>query len=59
MALKAYYIDNNQEVQQQELDRLGVLHWRLDADNYENDEDLKRICQERGYTYKDFVRAYC
>lgn len=30
---------------------LGVLSWRLDADNYETDPELKKIREERGYTY--------
>ncbi|XP_052190112.1 acireductone dioxygenase 2-like isoform X3 [Diospyros lotus] len=30
---------------------LGVLSWRLDADNYETDEELKKILQARGYSY--------
>jgi len=28
----------------------GVLSWRLDADNYETDEELKKIREERGYS---------
>lgn len=34
---------------------LGILHWVLDADNYETDPDLKHIRKERGYSYEDFV----
>lgn len=30
---------------------LGVLSWRLDADNYETDEELKKIREDRGYSY--------
>ncbi|KAH7856651.1 hypothetical protein Vadar_003913 [Vaccinium darrowii] len=30
---------------------LGVLSWRLDADNYEADEELKKIRADRGYSY--------
>lgn len=29
----------------------GVLSWRLDADNYETDEELKKLREERGYSY--------
>lgn len=32
---------------------LGFLSWRLDADNYENDGELKKIREERGYSYSD------
>lgn len=30
---------------------LGVLSWRLDADKYETDPELKKIREERGYSY--------
>lgn len=31
---------------------LGVLHWVLDADNYEDDPELEKIRKERGYSYE-------
>lgn len=34
-----------------DLPELGVLSWRLDADNYETDEELKKIREDRGYSY--------
>ncbi|KAE8677658.1 1,2-dihydroxy-3-keto-5-methylthiopentene dioxygenase 2 [Hibiscus syriacus] len=39
------------------LAELGVLSWRLDADNYENGEELKKIREERGYSYMDFCEV--
>ncbi|XP_024005667.1 1,2-dihydroxy-3-keto-5-methylthiopentene dioxygenase 2 isoform X1 [Eutrema salsugineum] len=36
---------------------LGVLSWRLDADNYETDEELKKIRESRGYSYMDFCEV--
>lgn len=30
---------------------LGVLSWKLDADNHETDPELKKIREERGYNY--------
>lgn len=30
---------------------LGLLSWRLDADKYETDENLKKIREARGYSY--------
>ena len=30
---------------------LGILSWRLNADDWENDENLKKIRQARGYSY--------
>ncbi|KAG6480814.1 hypothetical protein ZIOFF_057401 [Zingiber officinale] len=32
---------------------LGIVSWRLNPDDYENDEDLKRIREARGYSYMD------
>ena len=29
----------------------GVLNWALDADKFENDPELEKIRQERGYSY--------
>ncbi|XP_011027077.1 PREDICTED: 1,2-dihydroxy-3-keto-5-methylthiopentene dioxygenase 1 [Populus euphratica] len=37
------------------LAELGVLHWRLNPANYENDEELKKIREERGYNYMDLL----
>ncbi|WP_368860213.1 hypothetical protein, partial [Streptomyces fildesensis] len=36
-----------------ELAGLGVLSWRLDAENYETDEELKQIREKHGYSYMD------
>lgn len=33
------------------ISELGVLSWRLDADNYETDPELKKIRESRGYSY--------
>lgn len=30
---------------------LGVVSWRLNADIYETDEELKKIREDRGYSY--------
>lgn len=30
---------------------LGVLYWRLNPKNYENDEELQKIREARGYSY--------
>lgn len=34
---------------------LGVLYWKLNPENYENDSELAKIRDERGYDY--MVRA--
>ncbi|KAI3974738.1 hypothetical protein MKX01_017563 [Papaver californicum] len=65
--IQAWYMDESDEEQRlphhrepkeyvsfDRLNELGVLSWRLDADNYETDEELKKIREERGYTYVDF-----
>ncbi|WOK99235.1 1,2-dihydroxy-3-keto-5-methylthiopentene dioxygenase 1 isoform X1 [Canna indica] len=32
---------------------LGIVSWRLNPDDYENDEGLKKIREARGYSYVD------
>ncbi|KAK9992707.1 hypothetical protein SO802_027692 [Lithocarpus litseifolius] len=62
--LQAWYMDDSDEDQRlphhkepkefvslDQLAELGVLSWRLDADNYETDEELKKIREARGYSY--------
>lgn len=34
-----------------DISELGVLSWRLDADNVEADPELKKIREDRGYNY--------
>ncbi|XP_058212117.1 acireductone dioxygenase 2 [Rhododendron vialii] len=68
--LEAWYMDDSTEDQRlphhrepkefvslDKLSELGVLSWRLDADNYEADEELKKIRAERGYSYVDFIEV--
>lgn len=33
----------------------GVLYWHLNPNNYENDEELQKIRQARGYNYMDML----
>ncbi|XP_032808487.2 acireductone dioxygenase [Petromyzon marinus] len=35
--------------------RLGVRHWKLNADDYENDPELGAIRKELGYSYMDII----
>ncbi|XP_034924559.1 acireductone dioxygenase 1 [Populus alba] len=37
------------------LAELGVLYWRLNPANYESDEELKKIREDRGYNYMDLL----
>lgn len=68
--IQAWYMDDSDENQRLHhhrspeeyvsLDRLaelGVLSWRLDADNYENDDKLKTIREDRGYSYTDIIEV--
>ncbi|KAK6130245.1 hypothetical protein DH2020_036055 [Rehmannia glutinosa] len=68
--IQAWYMDNSDEDQRlphhrnpkqfvsfEKLDELGVLSWRLDADNYETDPELKKIREARGYSYMDFCEV--
>lgn len=38
-------------VSPEQLEELGVLYWKLDPEKYENDPELNRIRQDRGYSY--------
>uniref|UniRef100_A0A2P2K458 Acireductone dioxygenase n=1 Tax=Rhizophora mucronata TaxID=61149 RepID=A0A2P2K458_RHIMU len=68
--IQAWYMDNSNEGQRlphhkdpkefvslEQLEEIGVLSWRLDADKYETDEDLKKLREERGYSYMDFIEC--
>ncbi|PRQ36100.1 putative oxidoreductase [Rosa chinensis] len=60
--IQAWYMDDSDEDQRLPHHRepkefLGVLSWRLDADNYETDEELKKIRDDRGYSYMDFCEV--
>ncbi|XP_004699118.1 1,2-dihydroxy-3-keto-5-methylthiopentene dioxygenase [Echinops telfairi] len=39
----------------EQLRRLGVFYWKLDADNYENDPELEKIRKERNYSWMDII----
>ncbi|KAF9677635.1 hypothetical protein SADUNF_Sadunf08G0128100 [Salix dunnii] len=62
--IQAWYMDASDEDQRlphhkepkefvslDQLSELGVLSWKLDADNYETDAELKKIREDRGYSY--------
>merc|ERR1711976_574063 len=51
----AWHIDNEEPVSMQTLKDIGVLHWRLDADNYDKDGSLDAIAKERGYKNRDEI----
>lgn len=37
------------------LAELGVLYWQLNPKDYENDEELRKIRETRGYNYMDLL----
>lgn len=37
------------------LAEIGVLHWKLNAKDNENDPELRKIREERGYNYMDLL----
>lgn len=64
--IQAWYMDDKEEDQRlphhrepkqfvsiDRLAELGVISWRLNADDYENDDALKKIREARGYSYMD------
>ncbi|RVE66338.1 hypothetical protein OJAV_G00106550 [Oryzias javanicus] len=71
MALEAWYMDSSdddqrkphrlrphQPVSSEELQKLGVFHWRLDADHFDSDPELRKIREERGYSYMDIITIH-
>ncbi|KAL4694246.1 hypothetical protein H8959_013511 [Pygathrix nigripes] len=47
--------DPDRPVGLEQLRRLGVLYWKLDADKYENDPELEKIRRERNYSWMDII----
>lgn len=54
MPPKSYYLDTYEPVDSATLLALGVETWRFPVD-YENDANFNALCEQRGYTFKDFV----
>ncbi|KAK4478117.1 hypothetical protein RD792_017395 [Penstemon davidsonii] len=68
MALEAWFMQENDDDQRlphhknppeyvslDQLANLGVLYWKLDPEKYENDPELNKIRQDRGYSYMDML----
>jgi hypothetical protein len=51
----AYYLDSRTEISSEELNKIGVLQWQLNADNYEEEGKLAQIRKERSYKNHDVV----
>ncbi|KAF4084301.1 hypothetical protein AMELA_G00126970 [Ameiurus melas] len=69
--LEAWYMDESTEdkrlphklhpnhpVSLQELQDVGVWYWKLNADIYENDSELQKIREEKGYSYMDIIDVH-
>ncbi|CAJ1074149.1 %2C2-dihydroxy-3-keto-5-methylthiopentene dioxygenase [Xyrichtys novacula] len=52
---KPHRLEPNQPVSMDQLKKLGVRTWKLNADNYENDPELEKLRKEQGYTYMDYI----
>uniref|UniRef100_A0A6Q2YCS4 Acireductone dioxygenase n=1 Tax=Esox lucius TaxID=8010 RepID=A0A6Q2YCS4_ESOLU len=48
----------NEPVSLEELEKLGVFYWKLDADIYETDPVLEKIRKDRGYSYSDIITIH-
>ncbi|XP_048046287.1 acireductone dioxygenase isoform X2 [Chanodichthys erythropterus] len=48
----------NRPVTREQLEQIGVYHWKLNADIYENDPELQKIREERGYSYMDIITIH-
>uniref|UniRef100_A0A8C9RCS5 Acireductone dioxygenase n=1 Tax=Scleropages formosus TaxID=113540 RepID=A0A8C9RCS5_SCLFO len=68
MTISSWYMDQSEEDQRlphklepnepvslEELQKLGVFYWKLNADIYETDPELQKIREEHGYSYMDII----
>uniref|UniRef100_A0A3Q2QCI9 acireductone dioxygenase (Fe(2+)-requiring) n=1 Tax=Fundulus heteroclitus TaxID=8078 RepID=A0A3Q2QCI9_FUNHE len=52
---KPHRLNPHQPVSLDELKKLGVFYWKLNADLYETDPELEKIRKDRGYSYMDII----
>ncbi|CAM8911790.1 unnamed protein product [Rhodiola kirilowii] len=50
-----HHLNPKQFVSPQHLADLGVLYWKLNPMNYENDAGLQKLREDRGYNYMDML----
>ncbi|XP_016111955.1 acireductone dioxygenase [Sinocyclocheilus grahami] len=48
----------NQPVTLRQLEQIGVDYWKLNADIYENDPELQKIREEKGFSYMDIITIH-
>ncbi|KAF1375183.1 hypothetical protein PFLUV_G00236860 [Perca fluviatilis] len=71
VTLEAWYMDSSEEDQRKphrlypnrpvsldDLRKLGVFHWKLNADIYETDPELEQIRKDQGYSYMDIISIH-
>uniref|UniRef100_A0A8B9JB20 Acireductone dioxygenase n=1 Tax=Astyanax mexicanus TaxID=7994 RepID=A0A8B9JB20_ASTMX len=51
-------LEPNQPVSLQELQKIGVFYWKLNADIYVSDPELQKIREDRGYSYMDIITIH-
>ncbi|XP_036448877.1 1,2-dihydroxy-3-keto-5-methylthiopentene dioxygenase [Colossoma macropomum] len=51
-------LEPNKSVSLEDLQKIGVFYRKLNADIYENDPELQRIREERGYSYMDIITIH-
>uniref|UniRef100_H3BZD3 Acireductone dioxygenase n=1 Tax=Tetraodon nigroviridis TaxID=99883 RepID=H3BZD3_TETNG len=69
--LEAWFLDSNEDdqrkphrqnpncpVSMEQLKKLGVFHWKLNADVYETDPELEKIRKDHGYSYMDIITIH-
>ncbi|XP_075717257.1 acireductone dioxygenase [Rhinoderma darwinii] len=52
---KPHHLQPHQPVSQQDLQKLGVNSYKLDAENYETDPELAKIRKENNYSWMDII----
>lgn len=55
---KQHKLNPNRPVSMEDLKKLGVFHWKLNADLYETDPELDKIRKEQGYSYMDIITIH-
>ncbi|XP_048387845.1 acireductone dioxygenase [Stegostoma tigrinum] len=71
MGVEAWYMDDSDDDQRkphkrqpnvavtlEELEKHGILYWKLDPNKFEDDLELQKIRKERNYTWMDIVNIH-
>ncbi|TNN65485.1 1,2-dihydroxy-3-keto-5-methylthiopentene dioxygenase [Liparis tanakae] len=55
---KPHRLNPNEPVSLDQLKKLGVFYWKLQADCYETDPELEQIRKDQGYSYMDIITIH-